>query len=223
MFTTTSKAKNSYGGRKKRYKKKSRFDRRVEKVATRVVAKQLEEEVEMKAYDRAEIINTVPDTGAIYSLSNTLPQGTGFNQRIGDKIKIKSLYCRVECVANSAATFNNLRVIIFRWLSQGSPVVGDILQLTTGATIRHLSQLNYENRRLYQIKYDNTYLLSDNTAVDIPAVQIDKFFIKNFGDAYWETAATNPVSGHVYMLVISDSPTNLPQIAMTPRVKYTDA
>lgn len=223
MFTTTSKAKNTYGQRRRRrYRKKGNLDKKITRVARQVVAKEMADEVEHKAYSRADIVSTISDAGSVFSISNTLSQGDGITERIGDKIKIKSLFCRLNVNAASAATYNTLRLIIFRWNSAGTPTVGDILSLTTTATIRHLSQLNYLNRRLYQIKYDNTYIVSDNASIDILAIQTDKFYIKTFGDAYWGAASTTPVKGHIYCLAISDSAVNLPQLALVSRVKYTD-
>lgn len=232
MNTTSSVAKNSYGKSQRRYKPRSKMDRKIASVAKKVVAQELADEIELKTYDRVEVLfaPVAVDGTNLYSLSNTIPQGVANQQRIGDQIKIKSLFVRLSLQANDDATYNNVRIIVFRWNSEASPFGADILKLTSSTFIRQLSQLNTENRRNFQIKYDNTFTVGGpfnvSTAVQngLPQSQEDKFYIKTFGDAYWEPAgSTTPAKGHIYLLAISDSPSNPPQLSFTARVRYTDS
>lgn len=222
MHTTTSKSKNSYGARRRRRGKRSNLDRKITRVARQVVATELEEALEVKSRSVENVGVSITNAGTISSLSNTISTGTGSANRVGDRVHLKSVFFRYEANCNSTATYDNIRTIVFKWNSEGIPTVADVLSLTSSAAIRHLSQLNYSNRHLYRILYDNTYLISDFSNADLPAVQIDKFYIKNLGHAQWDPSA-NPVKGHIYFLQISDSASLFPTAQWTARVKFTDA
>lgn len=224
MHTTTSKAKNSYGKKPRRKGYYKRSDRRLARIAKQVVKNELDNEMELKAFTTTpEVLGQpISNVGQIFNLTATMPQGTGNGQRIGTKISTKSLFVRMEVNANGTASYDNLRVIILRWYGELGPSVSDILELTSSGLIRHLSQLNQEKGSQYRILYDNTYLVSDFANSDIPAVQIDKFYVKSPGDAEWNTAGS-AVKGHLFLLAISDAILNNPELSFIPRVRYTDA
>lgn len=224
MSTTSNLNKNSYGKTKKRFKKKTNFDKKVEKVARQVVAQELADELELKFYDISGIGLPVTDVaGQVLPLTQALTKGTAINERIGNKINVKSLFVRLQVQANATASYNSVRLMVIRWMSAGTPVIGSIL-LSSGlpSTMRHLAQLNYSSKPNYQVKYDQTFLLADTANLDIPAIQIDKFFIKRFGDVHWDDA-NSPIKGQLYLMAISDSSVNFPELTFTSRIRYTDA
>lgn len=224
MSSTSSPYKNTYGKRRYRKRTKNNFDKRVAKVAKQVVARELADEVELKSYQRSEVVGQpITNAGTRFSLTDLIPIGDTSAQRSGDKVKLKSVFVRMQVNASTTASYDNVRIIVFRWNSKGTPTVSDILALTTNVNIRHLSQLNHDNRSLFQVKMDQTFIVSDYNNADLPAVVIDKFYIQNIGDGFWEIGSVTPVKGHLHMIVISDSSVNNPEFSMTARVRYTDA
>lgn len=221
MFTTTSKGKNSYGKRKPRRRRKNTYmDRKIARVANQVVATKLNAVNELKVRDIENSAN-ITSAGTLFSVTNTIGKGTDNNNRIGDEIDLKSIYFRMEINANSTTSYDNVRAIVVRWYSDGTPAISDILTTTAATNLRHLSQINYDKRKLFRILYDNTYTLSDSANLDIPAVHVDKFYIKVPGKCNWDSS-NNPVKGHVYLLLISDSASLFPSAAWTVRTKFQD-
>lgn len=214
--------KRSYGTKKRyNHKKTSNFDRRVERIAKRIVEKDLEEELELKYNDREVYNQNIGTGGVMYSLTNQIVAGTAPNQRIGEEIHVKGINLRVRFQANgAAATYETVRVIVFKWNSQGTPTVGQILELTTNVGIRQLSQISMANSSNIQIKMDTTEVVSSVANMDIPYTFTEKYYIKCPGKARWD-AAGNSESGQIYMLVISDASLNFAQFSFTSRTRYT--
>lgn len=222
--TTSNTSKNYYGKKPRRKKRTSKMQRQMVNVARQVVQAELKDELELKFYDTSGIGLAVNDTsGLVLPLSQPLVKGTGIDSRIGNKVSIKSLFVRLQVQANASASYNNIRLMIIRWMSAGTPVIGSIL-LSSGLSppMRHLAQLNYSSKPNFQVKYDQTYLMADTANLDIPAIQLDKFYIKKFGDAFWDDA-NSPIKGQLYLIAISDSAVQTPQLTYTSRIRYTDA
>lgn len=227
MATTSNIHKNTYGKRKRTFKKKSNLDKRIAKVASQVMEAKEKEEVELKLYEPTEVfLDFIDNGGHIFNLSNLMIQGTAKNQRVGNQIKLQSYYTRMFMRGNLASqNYHSIRIIIFRWLTPGDPTAAAVLQLSANTQNRHLSQLNNDNSRNSHIFYDNTYLMSiqDANKFGVPGVVNDKIYIKLKGAAEWSASGTNNERGNLYLLAISDSASiDAPQLSFTGRLRYTD-
>lgn len=226
MATTSNKFKNNYGrGKRRKNRKVTNMDRKIARVAARVYEKKEAQEVEMKHYDVAEAYaSSIDSAGTIINLTQDIPQGTDYNERVGNKISVKGINIRLMVFSPSATpNYNTLRIIVFRQRDQGTPSVSSILDLTTATQIRHLSQLSSSFKGSFHILYDNTYQVSFKAGSDLPFIHTDKFYISRVGNAEWTTSAGN-AGGQVYMLAISDSAIiDAPDLSYTARIRYTDA
>lgn len=225
--TTSNTHKNSYGVKKKRKRRKTKRQQEIYRIASEVYDQKEQDEVELKYFDRAEIdFAAIDNAGSIYSLSNTITQGVGVSQRVGDSIKLKSLNFRIEVRGNlGSGDYHNMRVFIVRWFSDGTPAVADLLAFTTNTQLRHLCQLNMNNTSHFKVLYDNTFSVGRNSTDDLPEVINDKFYLALRGEARWiGGGGTTPERGHVYLVAISDSASvDAPQLNATIRLRYTDS
>lgn len=222
--TTSNTNKNTFGKRRRRRRKRSNLDRKIATVTKQVIAQQDKKELELKLYQRPEVVGaTIDNAGVIYNLSSDMSQGVLNNQRIGDQISLKSLLIRLQVQAADAATYNTMRVIIFRWFCTGNPLSSSVLQNSVSTLIRPLSPLSISNSKQLQVLYDNIYQLSNSAAVSIGAITVDKLYIKLRGHGQWQSNTTTPEQGQVYLLAISDSAAvDAPELSFISRLRYTD-
>lgn len=208
-----------------RYAKRTKKDPdtvKMYQVANRVYAKREAKEAELKFYDLETVGSTIGTGGTVFSLSLNLAVGTGESNRIGSKIRPKGLNMRYEYTANSSATYNTMRMLIFQYNS-ATPTVADVLQLTAAAAYRHLSQINMASSKRLRILHDETVTISDQTALDIPAVINKKCYIKLGGTIEYSGGGAGNEENNVFMIVISDSSVNFPVFSFTSRLRYTDS
>jgi hypothetical protein len=183
--TTSNIHKNTYGVRKRRRRRMNNKEKQMARIAAKVYDQKEQQEVELKWYDRAEIdFAFIDNAGTIYSLTNTIAQGVGVNQRIGDEIKLKSLNARLEIRGNvGSGDYHDMRIVIFRWFDKSTPAANEVLSFTTNTQLRHLCQLNMDFGSQVRVLYDNTFSVSRNGTDDLPEVINDKIYIKLQGKA----------------------------------------
>ena len=153
------------------------------------------------------------DSSGIINHLSAIPNGTGFNERVGLKVKGKSIQIRLELIRADSTQL--MRVIVFRWFCQSTPTVGDILEGTPWP----LNATSVNRAGEYQIMYDNMFALSASTNANF----VDKFFIERPMNITFTTADAVDL-GHVYLLAISDSiAVTHPTISYWSRLRYTDS
>lgn len=115
------------------------------------------------------------NTTGSFTLLNGLVPGTDFNNRIGRKIFMNSLYIRGFCrhnndfVANSASSGDLWRMIVFMDMQPNgaAPTVTDLLVTATSS-----SHLNMNNRDRFKVLIDKQYAPGPWTALVGPPVNI---------------------------------------------------
>lgn len=213
--TTTSTNKNYYGSKRRgKTLPKTKNVQLIQKVVKTELARKEEREVERKYLDNGANIS-VSTSGDIQFLSGAA-LGNAFNNHIGVQAKATSLQMRYQISVQDA--FNMVRVIIFRFFDGTTPVPSDILnQLTSSATLHPLSLLNMDNRKTFQVLFDNTYVVD----TDDPVV-VDKFYIEKNMYLSWKEDNSRDV-GHIYMLSISDSAiSSHPTLLYESRLRFMD-
>lgn len=216
MSSTSNTNKNYYGPKRRRKVKDSKIARVARKVAQQEIAKNEQDEVERKFHDKEIPSGTTAGTAGFVTHLSAIGNGTGYNERVGQLVKVMSLQFRM--ILTAADSSNAMRTIIFRWFDNTAPVVADVLQaLPVGATTHPLSNISIDNRHKIQIMYDNMFALD----ADDP-IQVDKAFIKRNMNVNWEVDDTVSM-GHIYFLAVSDSTTvSHPGIHAMFRLRYTD-
>lgn len=188
---------------------------------------------EVKVLDTLQGISSISSAGVRYGVSN-IALGTNINNRIGRSVKLKDVLLRFTVVLPASATFatqdthNRMRIILFRWMTRGSPTVADVL-----ATPSVLSGLNVDNFRDVHVLRDELVDMHVWSSYDdgtnhqiIPDVQSFKWyhsFAKTEDNALSFNAAAGIEHGSINVLVISDSaiPTH-PTIEFNARIKFYD-
>lgn len=164
------------------------------------------------------------DAGALYSVNNSgtvtsllIPsQGTTYINRDGIKIKPRTLIFRAQIEQSAAASISFLRIIFFRGVREAGTTfaVTDILQTATMD-----SPLVWLNRDRFTMISDRVYSFSDtnNQGIFIKANYRLKKFLEFTGNA------TGVQNGGVYMLVLSNEPTNAVSFDWHCRTTFTDS
>lgn len=175
---------------------------------------------ERKFYDNTVIQspagNNLNDLGFIYALSD-LTQGSGQNQRIGDKCTGNSVEWRGYLYSPGAVTtvpYILIRVIFFIWKDDTTPLLGDILEDPANPLI---SPFTHDQAVKRKILYDktwtqfldpttkNTTVPNKNTKAIIPLSKIKRGLnIVNF------QGGTTIAINHVYFLSVSNTPNGTP-------------
>ena len=136
------------------------------------LARKLEKEIGEKKYYALAVSNPlegalISNLGSVGSLSS-VPQGDSDTTRDGDQLTISSLEIRynmflniVSAAATNPQEINNMRLIIFQWYPDSTPIVSDIL-LTTHV----LAPYQHDKRFMFKILYDKSHILTcQNTTV----------------------------------------------------------
>ncbi len=160
-------------------------------------------------------------TGTIYSLS-TVAQGTDYNTRVGDSIKMQRITVRYRLFKNSSATASMCRVILFRDLDGygTAPTTADVLQ-TVGSATAPLTPPDFLNRKRFAIIRDELVDLNSTGDSSYSGV----WDLAHEGHVLYlgtTAAAASNGKGSVYMLALSDEATNTPTIAFSARIVFTD-
>ena len=210
-------------------------EKKMKKVARKVVEKELDRNIEIK---KTEIISNInPGTaatnssGSIISLSSLITQGDDSAQRIGNKIKIVSyksrMYLRPQVNYTTDPTY--VRAILFRDKTKSAtlPTVGDLLN----PPVTNLSFLTVEalQSKRFEILYDKLLTLDPlgGAAGTFYTTQTYQSIKRNFKmkNKFAEfTDAGGAYSGQLYYLIISNLPTaNSPGITFRDEIQWQDA
>ena len=114
---------------------------------------------ELKVIDTDQSLSTTVSSTGTVTLINGVAQGTDFNQRIGRKITMKSIFSKFFLVPNStlnSVNGNIVRVMIFydAQTNAAAPSVSDVL-----ATNAYDASLNLNNRDRFKIILDKYYTI----------------------------------------------------------------
>lgn len=170
--------------------------------------------VEIKNFDHTNTNATINTAGFIQNLF-TPAQGTLSNERDGDSSKILRVSGRLVFQMNNSATKTQIRVILFRGKQENSNPygMGDVLE-----TVSVVSPKNYHDRFRTKIIYDKLYHLSNNGNSNLA---LDYNF-KLYGHVNFENGTQDIENGGLYILFLSNEPTNVPTLTSYLRTTFTD-
>lgn len=185
---------------------------------------------ELKFID-SNVDGASPAVGAVF-LINGIVQGTDYNQRIGRKVMLKSIFVRftINAVpANLALQGDVVRLMIFydSQANGAAPAITDVL-----AIAEYDSPMNLNNRDRFKVLHDKFYTMWANTyAAGIGGIltgnAIPKFsqkYIKcNMEEIFGGTGATigSIQTGSLWFLTISQN--EVSGVSLYSRVRYTDS
>lgn len=160
---------------------------------------------------------TFPVAGTILSLTN-IGQGDTDSQRTGNSIFLRSLYLNLN-VQTNLSNLNNqfLRLILFmdtQQISDTSPNVTDVLAGTFPN-----SPLNQANAGRFKIMKNWEFSLTNGVN---PTRVINKYMKLWHHVRYNSTASTDIQKGGIYLLCLSDQPTNPPSMGYQIKLGYHD-
>lgn len=170
-----------------------------------------------KTYDAGAGAGNVPNTGAIVLLSG-VTAGTGFNQRVGQKITLSSIQVTGEFVV--ADTNNHIQWRLIRWMSSGTPTQADLINSQSIAQNRaHLGYTNEDNGDKIKTLATGQLVLIDATNTAVREFKIFHRF-SNQEEARFDSGG-NADSGNIYFYMASDSSALAhPQYILASRLRY---
>lgn len=177
--------------------------------------------IEEKILETVQTSTGFDTTGTVFVLSQ-VAQGTNYTERIGNSIKMQHIVVRWRLFKASAATASVCRLILFRDLDgYGTPpTTADVLQ-TVGATTAPLTPPDFLNRKRFAIVRDE--LLDVNSTGD--STYSGVWDVPHEGHILYlgsTAASASNGKGSLYMLAVSDESTNVPTIAFSSRIVFTD-
>lgn len=219
MSSTSNTQKNTFGKkRRRRQKPKSKTYRIAQAAAREEIFKTQKNQSEIKSYDITNVTPTITWTGHMEPITPPIVKGTEPYQRVGSEIYAKGILIRFHLQSSSPPhTWNKVRVMAIRWNASGTPTAVNILQFT-GSGYAPLSPLVRDASHKFQILYDNLHLIGTECET---SHMVDKIYLNKLGKCIWDDNS-NPQKGHVYLLFISGSLTEVPNVQLSARVRYLD-
>lgn len=209
-------ARRKRAGRTRGRKLNKRQVRQVKSIVTR------NEEIKIK--DTLQSSTSATSTAAFTNPIPAVSQGTGESQRIGDKIRLKSLH--VKCTLAGADATNVVRLVWFQWIpntASQTPNAGSLLQDTAVPWLSPINETN-QNAGLFRIISDNLYQLT--TSGSNQGLVVHKNFYgrklprKNLEYNPGATTGFN----QIYCMYASDSvAATHPSFAFYTRLRYSDS
>lgn len=192
--------------------------------------------VEYKTFDAFSNINASLTNISLIGAINTnsvclIPQGTTEQTRVGNSIKMKSIYLNYMVNANaSASSPQNVRVLLIKDTNRDvnqagalatAPTLGNVLRpddLATGRVDNICAPLNDATSGRYKILMNKTFSLDRQAR---PGVLIRKVFKLNDDIKYPVNTESLPINGY-YLVFMTDSTVNVPTLTGTVRVRFID-
>lgn len=151
--------------------------------------------------------NYAYDTTGTITLLATVPQGASVNQRVGKKIRWKSIQCRGINFANTSAVFNDCAMlIVYDKRPTGQlPAITDVLN-----TVSSRSFNNDANSGRFVIlkRHDFNLVGSSTTPTEASTCDAD-FFLKIDRDVEFAAAGTGAIAdislGALYLITVGQN------------------
>lgn len=194
------------------------------KSQVRALVKQaLDSEIELKKHDTTVDI-TASDTGTVVDLSNMI-QDVGVGERVGQKVKPKSLDVRLSMI--HADSTQVIRLILFQWhqdtsvFTPGASVLLDPVALAAGSFGATTAPYNDTNRGLFRIISDRTF--TSVTAADTAVVHWKRKFSPELRHIEYNDSSLEGTE-KLWLLAVSDSTAIAhPAVFGHIRLNYTDS
>lgn len=152
----------------KKYKAKDGLAPKTKKAVKKIVKTMLTQETEFKQHTAGFSFTPIWGTagGSIVSHMTAITQNIGDNNRVGDEVTLKHIKVRGAIQNNfgvGANFFNDVRIIVFQYLSQdNSPVANELLTTNqiAGGQVSSYSARFVDYRDLYHVLYDKVHHLT---------------------------------------------------------------
>ncbi len=184
--------------------------------------KRLKKRPELKVHTVQSTNEDIDTDGLIYFI-NTLPEGTGADQKIGEEALMKMIHIRGYVKEQGNGTDGICRIIIVRWKMKEDAVVitvGDVLD-----SVNVISHYHNHNRNQFVVYYDETFPIDTalNSNIPIKITMKPNCKVKYNADATGNE--TDCVQSAFYIITVSDIPTgaNCPHAYFNCRMYYTDS
>lgn len=190
----------------------------------KIVEKETRKQMERKwvEYSFSGTVDNASTVGCV----SIIPVGTSNTQRIGDSVEATSMQIYYD--VNVADSYNLVRMVVFQWRSDSTPVYTDILDRHGNTAIRPLDFYNQDNKQLYTIIYDKIIQVDDYNPnklykknVDLTKVLSRKNMTIDFDTT--DIGGTNPLTGFWVLFVSDSGAITHPGAKASIRVYYRDA
>lgn len=165
---------------------------------------------------KAELVTTTFDSvGKIQDVPR-IAEGAGQASRTGLQIRMLDLEFRAQINRNASAATTFCRMVFFmdrRQVSDSKTSVADVLELVNSA-----SGINNLNRKRYKILRNKHFFLTANQDARVFSFRVRLKVVQGYNGAL----LTDIEKNGVYLLLLSNQPTNVPTIVYFLRMRYTD-
>ncbi len=166
----------------------------------------------------ATIVNTT-----IYNLIN-IAQGSDYNQRTGDSIKLENMRLEYTLIVNATAGVNFTRIIVLRdFMNVGAaPAIADVLQDTSSQAAQLVSPFLHSLGDRFEVLSDQVHCQVNNSESAL-VHRRNAYGINDHMLFKGPTAAIGDTwQGMIFVIAITDQPVNGPKLVMSSLVDYVD-
>ncbi len=199
----------------------------------------LDRAIEDKFFESAQeeiIITSVTGPNTKFFKLTEIPQGQGASDRVGLKVRPKSLTIRLLYSGRSqdidpfnTVTHSLIRVIVFQWkqdaMSQ-EPQAIDILEPLNGINIEALAFYNLENIDKFRVIFTKIIHLNDNSGSGqyVDQDTLYKSFSTSNQHLLFRDGA-DATTGQIYIMLVSNkgNTNSGPRVSFVSRFRYEDA
>jgi hypothetical protein len=177
--------------------------------------------VETKNLSTTITSTTVDMAGTVTPLT-LIPQGSDQVQRIGDSVHLSSVFVGAYVTMHASAAHTCVRFILVRDLeNQGvAPSIGSII-LSNGTAEHVVAPYVHKLRERWGVLGDDIFAMSSGESTVLL-----KWNIAHRGQVRFLTTGSDQASqgaGSVYLVMVSNEPTNMPTVKGIAEVLYTDS
>lgn len=199
---------------------KNTHKQEVANIAAKIFDKKIKKFSEPKYVD-SQVIGNLTLGGSVIDLL-PLSVGDTDNSRDGNQVRIQKIEHRFSVAIDPASGSNPVRFILFRWNMDSdveAPVLanGNIIE-TPNDPASMISFQSLKSKKI-QVLYDYFGILSDVA----PGVLSDEKSLNIEWNVRYTDGAFTTGTGHPFLLSMSNSGSDHPQIHSYSRVTYTDA
>lgn len=174
--------------------------------------------VEFKKYDA----DSSTSTSGNVILFNGIAQGDSDQTRDGNSVLMKSWLLRGNIVSNASAVSTRVRLVFFmdkQQIGDTAPSQSDILDPDLNQLV---APLNNQTVGRFTILADKRFSINQMVASQSVSREFSFFFNLGKHARFNGTTGADIQKNGIYMLVVHDQSTNVPNILYSSRLKYVD-
>lgn len=214
--------------RKRRKRRLRALTRKQKQEVSSMITNKVEQKAELKTHDVFYNEEELVISPSIADMS-TITQGDNFNERIGVKVDLQSLYIKLRFTKFDSTQF--IRVVVFQWFMERDTAVPtwyDIMQYpaSTNPTLKYefISPISVSKgfNKQFRILKDVTLDLDSDNPIQTLSMYINKGFRKRID---YNSSTSVSGTGHIWLMMISDSIGSIgsrPTVSGVVRSRFTD-